>query len=85
MSNIIVQKFGGTSVADVERIQNVAKKVVETRKKGYDVVVVVSALGDTTDRLIGLAPKLVKPKKISATRKSQYVNMGFSNCGEPNM
>ena len=58
MSNIIVQKFGGTSVADVERIQNVAKKVVETRKKGYDVVVVVSALGDTTDRLIGLAHKI---------------------------
>jgi len=55
---IIVQKYGGTSVADVERIQNVAKRVVRTRKDGYDVVVVVSALGDTTDNLIDLALKI---------------------------
>ncbi len=52
---IIVQKYGGTSVADVERIQNVAKRVVRAKREGYDVVVVVSALGDTTDNLIGLA------------------------------
>ena len=58
MKNIIVQKYGGTSVADVERIQNVAKKVAATRKKGHDVVVVVSALGDTTDELISLAAKI---------------------------
>lgn len=58
MRNVIVQKFGGTSVADEERIQNVAKRVVETKKSGYDVVVVVSALGDTTDRLIELAHKI---------------------------
>ena len=51
---IIVQKFGGTSVADVDRIRNVAKRVVATRKKGYEVVVVVSALGDTTDNLMAL-------------------------------
>jgi len=58
MANIIVQKFGGTSVADAERIQNVAKRVVETRKNGYEVVVVVSALGDTTDKLIDLAHRV---------------------------
>ncbi|MCM8790354.1 MAG: aspartate kinase [Candidatus Omnitrophica bacterium] len=52
---IIVQKYGGTSVADVDRIKNVAKRVVKTKKAGNDVVVVVSALGDTTDELIGLA------------------------------
>lgn len=52
---IIVQKYGGTSVADIARIQNVAKRVVETRRSGYDVVVIVSALGHTTDRLIDLA------------------------------
>lgn len=52
---IIVQKYGGTSVADVERIQNVAKRVLRAKREGYDVVVVVSALGDTTDNLIGLA------------------------------
>src|SRR4030042_6922344 len=55
---LIVQKFGGTSVANGERIQNVAKRVVGYRKKGYDLVVVVSALGDTTDELINLANKI---------------------------
>lgn len=55
---LIVQKFGGSSVANVERIQNVAKRVAGYRKKGYDLVVVVSALGDTTDELIELANKI---------------------------
>ncbi|MEK6727558.1 MAG: aspartate kinase [Candidatus Omnitrophota bacterium] len=55
---LIVQKFGGSSVANVERIKNVAKRVVSYRKKGYDLVVVVSALGDTTDELIELANKV---------------------------
>jgi len=53
-----VQKFGGSSVSNVERIQNVARRVVSYRKKGYDLVVVVSALGDTTDELIELANKI---------------------------
>ncbi|MBM3245274.1 MAG: aspartate kinase [Candidatus Omnitrophica bacterium] len=55
---LIVQKFGGSSVANVERIQNVAKRVVEYRKLGHDLVVVVSALGDTTDELVELAAKI---------------------------
>ena len=55
---LVVQKFGGSSVANVERIQNVAKRVVAYRKKGFDLVVVVSALGDTTDELIDLAAKI---------------------------
>jgi len=55
---IIVQKYGGTSIADVGRIKNVAMRVVKTRRAGYDVVVVVSALGDTTDNLIKLAKKV---------------------------
>ncbi|MFA5373915.1 MAG: aspartate kinase, partial [Candidatus Omnitrophota bacterium] len=58
MGKLIVQKFGGSSVANVERIQNVAKKVVSYKKKGYGLVVVVSALGDTTDELIDLAAKI---------------------------
>lgn len=53
--NITVQKFGGTSVADTDKIKNVARRVSQTRKKGKHVVVVISALGDTTDRLVGLA------------------------------
>jgi aspartate kinase len=53
--DIIVQKFGGTSVADTDKIKNVARRVAETREKGAHVVVVISALGDTTDRLVNLA------------------------------
>ena len=58
--DIIVQKYGGTSVADVERIQNVARRVVKTKREGYDIAVVVSALGDTTDNLIELAHQITK-------------------------
>ncbi len=52
---LIVQKYGGSSVADAERIKNVARRIVTTREKGNDVVVVVSAMGKTTDELIRLA------------------------------
>jgi len=55
---LIVQKYGGSSVANVERIQKVAERVVGYRKKGFSLVVVVSALGDTTDELIALANKI---------------------------
>ncbi|MBI4358643.1 MAG: aspartate kinase [Candidatus Omnitrophica bacterium] len=51
---LIVQKFGGSSVANAERIKRVAKRVVETKRKGHRLVVVVSALGDTTDELLDL-------------------------------
>ncbi len=53
--SLIVQKFGGSSVADAESIKRVAKRIVETRKAGNEVVVAVSAMGDTTDELIDLA------------------------------
>ncbi|MHA7987791.1 aspartate kinase [Rathayibacter sp. CAU 1779] len=52
---LIVQKYGGSSVADPESIKRVAKRIVETRKAGNEVVVAVSAMGDTTDELIDLA------------------------------
>jgi aspartate kinase len=55
---LIVQKYGGSSVANVERIQKVAERVVSYAKKGYELVVVVSALGDTTDELVELADKI---------------------------
>jgi aspartate kinase len=58
---LIVQKYGGSSVADAEKIKNVARRIVETKDKGNEVVVVVSAMGDTTDELIQLA-KQVNPK-----------------------
>jgi aspartate kinase len=56
--SIIVQKYGGSSVADTEKIKAVARKVVETHRRGHQVVVVVSAMGDTTDELLGLAHKV---------------------------
>lgn len=52
---LIVQKYGGTSVADVKRIRNVARRVVKTYEKGHDVVVVLSAMAGVTDSLIKLA------------------------------
>lgn len=57
---IVVQKYGGSSVADVNRIRRVAERVVQTKAAGKDVVVVVSAMGDTTDELLALA-KQVSP------------------------
>ncbi len=69
---IIVQKFGGTSVADVERIKSVARRIVRARREGFDVVAVVSALGDSTDKLIGLA------HKINAEPSSRELDMLIS-------
>lgn len=55
---LIVKKFGGSSVADKERIYHVAQRCIEDYRKGNDVVVVLSAMGDTTDRLIEMAKEI---------------------------
>ncbi|MBT2268625.1 aspartate kinase [Rhodococcus erythropolis] len=55
---LVVQKYGGSSVATAERIRRVAERIVETKKAGNDVVVVVSAMGDTTDELLDLAQQV---------------------------
>lgn len=55
---LIVQKYGGSSVADAEGIKRVAKRIVDTRRAGHDVVVAVSAMGDTTDELLDLAAEV---------------------------
>lgn len=61
---LIVKKFGGTSVADKDRIYNVAQRCIEDYREGHDVVVVLSAMGDTTDNLISLAKTInPEPKK----------------------
>ena len=60
MSKIVVQKYGGSSVSTVENIQHVARRIIETQQQGYQVVVVVSAMGNTTNELISLA-KMVSP------------------------
>ena len=66
---LIVQKFGGSSVANAERVMNVAKIVTDTYKQGNDVVVVVSAQGDTTDDLIA------KAKEINANATKREMDM----------
>src|SRR5881392_2157099 len=55
---LVVQKYGGSSVGDAEKIKRVAQRIVDARRGGYDVVVVVSAMGDTTDELLDLAEKV---------------------------
>jgi len=57
---LIVQKFGGTSVGDLQRIQNVANRVAKTKKEGHDVVVVVSAMSGETNKLVGYAEHFSK-------------------------
>jgi aspartate kinase len=55
---LVVQKYGGSSVSDAERIKRVAERIVATKKDGHDVCVVVSAMGDTTDELLDLAQQV---------------------------
>ncbi len=55
---IVVQKYGGSSVADAEGIKRVAQRIVDAKRDGNDVVVVVSAMGDTTDELLDLAQQV---------------------------
>jgi aspartate kinase len=55
---LVVQKYGGSSVADAESVKRVARRIVETKRGGDDVVVIVSAMGDTTDDLIELAERV---------------------------
>lgn len=69
---IIVQKFGGTSVADPQKIHNVAKAVIKEKENGNDVVVVVSAMGHTTDYLIKLA------KEVTSSPDSREMDMLLS-------
>jgi aspartate kinase len=73
--SVIVQKFGGSSVADVERIRKVAARVAARRAEGHQMVVVVSAMGDTTDELLTLA------KRMSSDPPRRELDM-LLTCGE---
>ncbi len=55
---LVVQKYGGSSVADAQKIKVVAQRIVDTKRAGHDVVVIVSAMGDTTDELLDLAEQV---------------------------
>ena len=61
--SVIVQKFGGTSVGDVERIRNVARRVVATREAGHQVAVIVSAMSGETNQLVALAEEVGGPER----------------------
>lgn len=78
---LIVQKFGGSSVADAQRVMNVAKIVTDTYKQGNDVVVVVSAQGDTTDDLIEKAneinPKASKREKDMLLAAGEQISISL--------
>ena len=69
---LIVQKYGGSSVANAERVFNVAKRIMRTRMEGNDVVVVLSAQGKTTDGLIA------KAKEINAKPSRREMDMLLS-------
>ncbi|MCH5300156.1 MAG: aspartate kinase [Ruminococcus sp.] len=79
--SLIVQKFGGSSVANAERVMNVAKIVTDTYQKGNDVVVVVSAQGDTTDDLIEKAneinPKASKREKDMLLAAGEQISISL--------
>ena len=79
--SLIVQKFGGSSVANAERVMNVAQIVTDTYKKGNDVVVVVSAQGDTTDDLIEKAneinPKASKREKDMLLAAGEQISISL--------
>jgi aspartate kinase len=70
--SIVVQKYGGSSVADVQKLRQVAERVMRTKQQGHDVVVVVSAMGDTTDDLLAMA------KQVSANPDRRELDMLLS-------
>ena len=69
MAKIVVQKYGGSSVADIAGIQTVAKRIVDTVREGWQVVVVVSAMGNTTNELLSLA------KAVSSSPKRRELDL----------
>jgi aspartate kinase len=72
---VIVQKYGGSSVADVQKLGKVAERVVAAKRAGYDVVVVVSAMGKTTDELIGLARRVAESAVPGAEPSRRELDM----------
>lgn len=89
---LIVKKFGGSSVADKERIFNVARRCIEDYRAGHDVVVVLSAMGDTTDDLIAMAHSIhEKPPKremdmllaVGEQMSVAYMGMAMDALGVP--
>ena len=84
--SLIVQKYGGTSVADAGRIQNVAQRVASRHRAGDRLVVVVSAMGDTTDRLVELARRVSEEpeaRELDHDRRWRSISLAVSNSRLP--
>ncbi len=90
--SIVVMKFGGSSVADAQKIRTAAQRAIDTRKKGHQVVMVVSAMGDTTDDLVALAKQITTdpPKRemdqLMATGEQVTISlmaMALEAMGQP--
>ena len=84
---LIVQKYGGSSLESADRIRAVAERIVATKKQGHDVVVVCSAMGDTTDELLDLAAQVnpVPPQREQRHggrdfQRSEFVLSGDTGC-----
>jgi len=72
---IIVQKYGGSSVADPGRLMHVARRVVAAKETGRRVVVVVSAMGDTTDELMGLAGQITDRSQLLGDEVQRFLEL----------
>ena len=79
--SLIVQKFGGTSVADVEKIQAAARKAIRAQRQGHQVVMVVSAMGKNTDALLGLMKQEEDPA-LKREMLQMLVMMGSEGIDE---
>ena len=84
MKNIIVQKFGGTSVATPDKIKNVAQVILKEKNKGNSVVVIVSAMGHTTDQLLKLAGEITTSPSSNGCLKTSSTFLGNSTISSKN-
>jgi aspartate kinase len=77
---LVVQKYGGSSVQDADRIKKVAERIVRTHKEGHDVVVVASAMGDTTDELLDLADQVSPAVRSMSSSRGGGAGERMSNA-----
>ena len=79
--SLIVHKYGGTSVADAQRIKHVARKIARAREQGHQVVVVVSAMGDSTDQLAELAHEVAPEPEERAPEIARALEKAAAGAG----
>ena len=80
---LVVQKYGGSSVSDVDAMRRVARRIVATRQAGNTVVVVVSAMGDTTDELLDQWAEIIQDSGLKHRHLVEGVKRVYADGGEP--